>query len=100
MTVGSEQQRPGIEAAFTSGPVLDLPGPAALPRAPGVIEVPEPECWLHPAVEVRASAIQGLGLFAREDIPAGVVVSRLGGRLVGQRAASRPPSTGIDRPVR
>ena len=43
---------------------------------------PEPDCWLHPAVEVRRSAIQGRGLFARVGIPAGTVVSRLGGRLV------------------
>jgi hypothetical protein len=56
---------------------------------PVVIEVPEPECWLHPAIEVRPSAIQGLGLFAREDIPAGVVVSRLGGRPVGQEELDR-----------
>jgi uncharacterized protein len=50
---------------------------------------PGAECWLHPAIEVRPSGIQGLGLFAREDIPAGVVVSRLGGRLVGQAELDR-----------
>jgi SET domain-containing protein len=43
---------------------------------------PETECWLHPAVEVRPSDIAGRGLFARDAIPAGTVVSRLGGRLV------------------
>jgi uncharacterized protein len=43
---------------------------------------PEPDCWLHPDVEVRTSAIQGNGLFARAPIPAGTVVSRVGGRLV------------------
>lgn len=54
--------------------------------------IPEPEsdCWLHPDVEVRASAIEGRGLFARAPIPAGTPVSRVGGRLVsdaGLRAA-------------
>ncbi len=46
--------------------------------------VPEPaaECWLHPDVEVRTSAVAGRGLFAAADLPAGTVVSRLGGRLV------------------
>jgi hypothetical protein len=39
---------------------------------------PATECSLHPAIEVRPSGIEGLGLFTREDIPAGVVVSRLG----------------------
>jgi uncharacterized protein len=43
---------------------------------------PEPDCWLHPCLEVRLSPIAGLGLFAVAPIPAGVVVSRLGGRLV------------------
>jgi SET domain-containing protein len=33
-------------------------------------------------IEVRSSGIAGQGLFARNDIPAGVVVSRLGGRIV------------------
>ncbi|MEV6851892.1 hypothetical protein [Actinoplanes sp. NPDC051411] len=54
-----------------------------------MIEVPGPVCWLHPAAGVRPSAIQGLGLFAREDIAAGVVVSRLGGRLVGPEELER-----------
>jgi hypothetical protein len=43
---------------------------------------PEPDCWLHPDVEVRHSPIAGEGLFARSPLPAGTVVSRLGGRLV------------------
>ncbi|HEY2879981.1 SET domain-containing protein [Nocardioides sp.] len=43
---------------------------------------PEPECWLHPGVEVRASDVAGRGLFARADLPALTPVSRLGGRLV------------------
>ena len=46
---------------------------------------PEPECWLHPAAEVRSSPIAGDGLFARADLAAGTAVSRLGGRLVSTR---------------
>jgi uncharacterized protein len=42
----------------------------------------EPDCWLHPDIEVRDSAIEGMGLFALARIPAGTVVSRVGGRLV------------------
>ncbi len=38
--------------------------------------------WLHPALEVRPSAIHGLGLFAVDDVPEGLVVSRLGGTVV------------------
>ncbi|TYB69906.1 SET domain-containing protein [Nonomuraea sp. PA05] len=45
-------------------------------------EPPEPDCWLHPGLEVRPSAIAGEGLFATAAISAGTVVSRLGGRLV------------------
>jgi hypothetical protein len=43
---------------------------------------PSPECWLHPDVEVRPSDVAGRGLFATADLPAGTVVSRLGGMLV------------------
>jgi hypothetical protein len=43
---------------------------------------PEADCWLDPSIEVRDSAIEGRGLFARQAYPADVVVSRLGGRLV------------------
>jgi uncharacterized protein len=43
---------------------------------------PEPDCWLHPDVEVRRSPISGRGLFATAPIRPGTVVSRLGGRLV------------------
>jgi hypothetical protein len=50
---------------------------------------PEPDCWLHPEVEVRPSDIAGSGLFAREPIAAGTVVSRLGGRLVSWSELSR-----------
>ena len=47
-----------------------------------MVTAPEPDCRLHPDVEVRASTIQGKGLFARAPIPAGTLVSRVGGRLV------------------
>lgn len=40
------------------------------------------DCWLHPALEIRASTIAGRGLFATAPIAAGSVVARLGGRLV------------------
>jgi len=40
------------------------------------------DCWLHPAVEVRDSAIEGRGLFAARPIRRGELVSRVGGRLV------------------
>ncbi|WP_155373901.1 SET domain-containing protein [Catellatospora vulcania] len=43
---------------------------------------PAADCWLHADVEVGTSAIAGTGLFARRALPAGTVVSRLGGRLV------------------
>jgi uncharacterized protein len=43
---------------------------------------PQPDCWLHPDVEVRQSSISGRGLFAVGRIAAGTVASRLGGRLV------------------
>jgi hypothetical protein len=46
------------------------------------MRVPPASCWLHPAVEVRPSPIAGRGFFARLGLPAGTVVSRLGGRLV------------------
>jgi hypothetical protein len=47
---------------------------------------PEPDCWLHPAIEVGPSPIAGLGLFAKSPIAVGTVVSRLGGRLVSTAA--------------
>ena len=49
-----------------------------------MITRPEPDCWLHPAVEVRSSPIEGHGLFATEAIPEGTAVSRVGGRLVSE----------------
>jgi SET domain-containing protein len=49
-----------------------------------VVEVAEPggAVWVHPSVVVRPSAIAGGGLHASAPLPAGVVVIRLGGRLV------------------
>lgn len=47
-----------------------------------MVTAPEPDCQLHPDVEVRASEIEGKGLFALSHIPAGTAVSRVGGRLV------------------
>src|SRR5262249_60853396 len=47
-----------------------------------LIPEPKPDCWLHPDVQVRPSAIDQLGLLARAAISAGTIVSRLGGRLV------------------
>ena len=46
------------------------------------MRVPPVSCWVHATVEVRTSPIAGRGLFATADLPAGTVVSRLGGRLV------------------
>ena len=40
------------------------------------------DVWVHPSLEVRPSAIGGHGLFAIAAIDTGVVVIRLGGRLV------------------
>jgi uncharacterized protein len=63
---------------------------------------PQADCWLHPAVEVGRSPIAGEGLFARAPLPAGTVVSRLGGRLVTREeldelfAAQRPGDPYID----
>ena len=54
-----------------------------------MIEAPEADCWLHPDVVVRPSPIAGRGLFARAAIPAGTVVSRLGGRLVPEAELRR-----------
>ena len=54
-----------------------------------MIPAPAPDCWLHPGLDVHASAIEGSGLFAREPIRAGTVVSRLGGRLVSPAELDR-----------
>jgi hypothetical protein len=47
-----------------------------------MITRPEPDCWLHPDVQVRDSAIAGRGLFAVAAVARDTVVSRLGGELV------------------
>jgi hypothetical protein len=44
--------------------------------------VPEEECWVHPAIEVRQSPLGGMGLFATERICRGELVARLGGWVV------------------
>jgi hypothetical protein len=48
------------------------------------MEVVEPPAgvWVHPGVGAGRSAIEGHGLFARQQLDVGVVVVRLGGRLV------------------
>ena len=65
---------------------------------------PDPACWLHPDVEVGPSSIAQLGLFARAAFAPGVIVARLGGRLVTGRqlhqiftdAAQRPDHPYVD----
>lgn len=43
---------------------------------------PSEDVWLDPRLAVRPSEIEGRGLFASQDIPAGTLLVRLGGRLV------------------
>lgn len=50
---------------------------------------PGPTCWLSPSVAVRESQIEGTGLLAVRPIPAGALVSRLGGRLVSTEQLHR-----------
>jgi hypothetical protein len=45
-------------------------------------ETPPKTLWIHPQVVVKASGIEGRGLFATGDLPAGEIVLRLSGRLV------------------
>lgn len=47
-----------------------------------VIDAPPETLWAHPNVVVKSSRIEGRGLFATEDLPTGIVVVRLSGRLV------------------
>jgi uncharacterized protein len=47
-----------------------------------VPELPTTDVWVDDRVTVARSSIAGRGLFATEDIGAGVVLVRLGGRLV------------------
>lgn len=77
----------------TSAPV-DVPTLTSLVRealgsdSPGVgrptigLADPPPAVWVHPAIVRDRSSIDGDGLFARQDLDAGAVVVRLGGRLV------------------
>ena len=60
-------------------------------------------CWLDARVAVRASAIDGLGLFASVPLARGVIVGVLGGRVIDDdelreiaRAGSRYSSLAID----
>jgi len=46
-------------------------------------------CWLDPRVDVRPSAIRGLGLFASAPIPKGEVVGVLGGRTIDDQELRR-----------
>ena len=40
------------------------------------MRAPEPDCWLHPDVEMRPSDVAGRGLFAAHDLPRGTTVAR------------------------
>lgn len=55
------------------------------------------ECWLSPAAEVRVSPIEGHGLFAVRDIPAGEPVMRLGGQIIDDAALASltPPYSSL-----
>jgi 8-oxo-dGTP pyrophosphatase MutT (NUDIX family) len=74
-----------IDEARWVGPADgDLLAPAVrrVVEALAAVGVPDGDCWLHPAVQVRDSRIEGRGLFATSGLTAGTVVARLGGRLV------------------
>ncbi|MDX6360771.1 MAG: uncharacterized protein QOH37_3825 [Nocardioidaceae bacterium] len=58
------------------------------------MQAPDPACWLHPDVEVGPSDVAGRGLIATADLPAGTVVSRLGGTLVDAAELSRLRAAG------
>jgi uncharacterized protein len=45
-------------------------------------EAPPADVWVDDRLVVRSSRIEGRGLFAAEDIPAGTTLVRLGGHLV------------------
>jgi SET domain-containing protein len=47
-----------------------------------MVLVPPSDCWVHPAVQVRRSPIEGFGLFATERVAVGTIVLQLGGQLV------------------
>lgn len=46
------------------------------------MRLPPTRCWLHPAVEVRSSGIDGSGLFTIGAIAEGQTVSVLGGTVI------------------
>jgi hypothetical protein len=50
---------------------------------PAASSAPPSQSWLDPRVEVRASPIEGRGLFATQPIHEGEAVSILGGRVIG-----------------
>jgi SET domain-containing protein len=50
---------------------------------------PSPNCWLYEGVEIRSSGIEGGGLFALQNLAAGTIVERLGGRLISQEELDR-----------
>jgi uncharacterized protein len=45
--------------------------------------------WVHPFIVVKDSGIEGRGLFAGEELPAGEIVLRLSGRLVSTGELAR-----------
>ena len=47
-----------------------------------VADGPFETSWVHPQIVVKDSSIEGKGLFATDDLPAGEIVLRLSGRLV------------------
>jgi hypothetical protein len=47
-----------------------------------VSNAPPADVWIHPALRIAPSAIAGQGLVLAEDVAAGAVLLRLGGRLV------------------
>jgi uncharacterized protein len=66
----------------------------------GSLPDPEPDCWLHPTVEVRASEVAGRGLFTTVNLAAGTVVSRLGGSLLDlAQTSSYDGGAGLDQVV-
>ena len=74
------------DSAFFHADVRTLLKPPFVCKLRRVLMTPEPECWLSNNVEVRSSDIEGEGLFARTDLNAGAILSRLGGRLVSDDA--------------
>jgi len=68
----------------TIGAVPGNPEPSAEAKY-----LPPADCWLHEAVDVGPSAIEGRGLFAVQDLGTDTVVARLGGRLVSDGELGR-----------